>query len=137
MSLDFLHMQMDSLSELVQSMPFILDRSQNQSYSSLSSRLQSMHSSGEFAGFLEIIALCYIIERPIHILQKDDDDLFKFIAKLPTVSTIKGDQRPILLLHQFDTQQCFVIVYNRPTIRNLTSFLKCLHCYVYCFGGTV
>jgi len=111
----FLRQRSNELNGLVDSVPFLLDRSINEGpYSSLEARLQMMFQNDEYAGYLEVTAVAYIVQRPIfvYMLQpQTDDNKLKLIAKLPpaiadNTRTVAWENRQaILLIHTFDTDQ--------------------------------
>ena len=57
----------DMLSELVRSLPFLLDREVGKSYNSIDDRLTKMAMPSEFAGHLELFAASVILRRQIQV----------------------------------------------------------------------
>jgi hypothetical protein len=105
----FLHQNVRELNELAFSMPLLLDKSMKDGpYSSLETRLKMMSRHDEYAGYLEITAVAYILQRPIFIYVRDEqDDNLKLIAKLPPAiayGKVQWDTRlAINIVHSFDT----------------------------------
>ena len=91
--------QIDMLAPLCSSLPLLLDRHIQKPYESMQQRLIAMSVNSEFAGYIEILAVAYIIKRPVHVFTKIDKAV-RLIAKLPCDHF--SDQQPILLLHEYD-----------------------------------
>ena len=99
----FLLSHSDMLHSQALLLPMLLDRGIGQSYSSVLNRIQRMSKVDEYAGFLEIVALSFILQRQIHIYKMSEElNKFTLIAKLP--STLYEKERPICIVHHFDTR---------------------------------
>jgi hypothetical protein len=110
-TVEFLEKHSDTLGELVHSVPMLLDRGiSDVPYTSLATRLQMMSKHSEYAGYLEITAVAFIIQRPIFIYAKlSCHTKLKLIAKLPLSVADESckwnwkSRTAINLLHSFDT----------------------------------
>lgn len=99
----FLCTNLNMLNEMTDSLPFLLDRQVHGYFTSVDSRLEAMANPCEYAGVLEMLAVSFLFQRPIHVYQSQPDKTFKVIAKLPMFSNLYESNQPIMLLHEFDT----------------------------------
>jgi len=93
-------LECENLSDDACDLNFMLDRQIDRPYASVHQRLASMRNHTEYAGFLEVLATCYVMKRRLHIYEKRES-AYKLIAKLPShCSCFSGDV--ISLAHRSD-----------------------------------
>ena len=73
-AVSFLSSLGDSLENLCKSFPFLLDRKIDDMYISVSHRFVSMAADYEFAGFIEIAALSYLMQCNLEIYASQSED---------------------------------------------------------------
>jgi hypothetical protein len=92
------------LSTLSSSLQFYLDKEMGHQYTTLSERLMCMERTTEFADFLEILAVAYLLQMKICIYQETSDRKhYQLRAVLPAT---RFDKKPAIhLLHHSDTNK--------------------------------
>ena len=96
-----LERESDFLSRNETNWQFLLDRDLDNHYVSISSRIQDMKKPVEYARYLEITAMTFIIKSPIEVYQVRGNDLH-LLARLPTEAY--GTREPVRIAYTMDTQ---------------------------------
>jgi len=96
----FLCSHTEMLSSMSVSLPLLLDRNPGECFPSVENRLRSMTRSDEYGGYLEMVAIAYLIKRPIHVYHQGE--CLKLIAKIPTNHYC--NESPVVVLHNYDVQ---------------------------------
>jgi Domain of unknown function (DUF4371)/hAT family C-terminal dimerisation region len=84
-------------------MPFLLDRGARDTYSSVTSRCEAMKTTTEYAGFIDIVTACYILDIQVSLYtQMKHNAGLSLLARFPSSETDRNKAH-VHLLHRLDT----------------------------------